>query len=266
MNVVKIYGGLGNQFFQYAFGETMIEQQGCTVGYEMGFFSRPQEPPRPYCLDKFKIRNIAQSFFLPNNEMVHEKAEKYYVFDPSVLNKDNCNYYGYWQNVEYFKSILPRLQQEFKLKADYYTPELIVLKEEAILNESISLHIRRGDYISIKGHYNLQDDYYNQAIKILRDKGIQGKVFIFSDDIPWCKTQYIGSNYIFVDLNEWSSFELMRVCKHNIIANSTFSWWAAFLNPNPGKIVISPRIWRKNVEEQANVDRGELNVSNWIRI
>jgi hypothetical protein len=265
MNVVKIYGGLGNQFFQYAFGEALREK-GYEVEYEVGFFSRPQDPPRPYCLDKFEIREITQSAFIPGNTMIHERSEMYYVFDPSVLNKENCNYFGYWQNIQYFESLLPRLKREFRLKKEYYTSELIELKELAVLAPPISIHIRRGDYISIEGHHNLQMDYYEKAFDVLRGKRIGANVFVFSDDIPWCKTQFIGNHFIFIDLDECSSFELMRVCKHNIIANSTFSWWAAFLNPNPHKVVISPRVWRKDVEEQENIDRGELNVIDWVRI
>jgi hypothetical protein len=260
MNVIKIFGGLGNQFFQYAFGETMRDK-GKDVTYEMSFYDRPQDPPRPYCLDKFKTRDIVRTKFLTGNATVHEKADMYYKFDPSIMERDHCNFFGYWQNLGYFESILPRLRKEFKLKKEFYTPEFNELVKEIDSVNSISLHIRRGDYIAINGHYNLQLDYYDEALSKFKPSG---GIFIFSDDIPWCKEHI--KDAIYIDLNEYLSFELMRRCKHNIIANSTFSWWAAFLNENPDKIVVSPNRWRKSDQEQSQVDAGVLLINDWIRI
>jgi hypothetical protein len=263
MNVIKIYGGLGNQFFQYAFGK-MMEKNGISVSYETSFFSKSQDPPRPYCLDRFNTKDIIESNFIPENIKIHENADLYYGSDLSLLRKDHCNFFGYWQNIAYYKDIFPELKKEFTLKSDFYTKEYIKLREQIIGSESMAVHIRRTDYITINGHYNLSMEYYNQALEIIKEKH-NCFLFVFSDDIQWCKDHFHGA-VIFVDLNEWLSFELMRLCTHKIIANSTYSWWAAKLHAWTTGMIVAPIKWRENIIEQERLDKGEFIPTNWIRI
>ena len=261
MNVIKLYGGLGNQFYQYAFGRTM-EKLGKQVAFEVSFYQKQQNPPRPFGLNKFRIKSFETSSFIPNNTMIHEPQKLFYSGDKKFLELDNVNMFGYWQNNMYFETIFPELVEEFRLKKEYYTAPFLEVKEWIMASEdSISIHVRRGDYIAINGHHNLSIEYYHEALKRVPD----GRFFIFSDDIPWCQQNFTG-NVVFVDLNEYLSFELMRLCKHNIIANSTFSWWAATLNPNPNKIVVAPIKWRESEEEQTNLNNSKTVPDNWIRL
>jgi hypothetical protein len=91
----------------------------------------------------------------------------------------------------------------------------------------------------------------------------KGQVYVFSDDIPWCRANF-PKNFIFVDIIDYLAFDLMRVCKHHIIANSTFSWWAAYLNDNPDKVVISPKKWRKDLNDPSTCDPMFINPTGWI--
>jgi hypothetical protein len=186
---------------------------------------------------------------------------------PELLTQESINVYGYWQDLRYYGAIFPRLQEEFKVKEQYYTEEFLKAREAVIGSNSASIHVRRGDYIMISGHIVLSFAYYMEALSLLPDVE---ELFIFSDDIEWCKEkfkpEYINKKITFVDMEEYLCLELMSLCKHNIIANSTFSWWAAMLNTNPQQKVIAPIIWRMNPIEQAKMIDGTFVPTNWIRI
>jgi len=243
MNVIKLYGGLGNQMFQYAFGRTM-EFNGIQVKYDLSWFydhSRQVHPkkwdkfPRPYRLDKFNT-NVKEGSILNQNSIKERRV------DLNLLKIDGCTFQGYWSSFKYSEAILDVLRHDFTLKDTSYTEEFIRLKKIITSTNSVSLHVRRGDYIGRNGFQILPLKYYFEALL-----KVKGDLFIFSDDIPWCK-QYFKEDYFsrkitFIDLEDYLSFELMKFCKHNIIANSTFSRWAAYLNNNPEKIVIAPSGW-----------------------
>jgi hypothetical protein len=259
MNVIKVYGGLGNQLFQYAFGKAQM-LNGLDVRFDTSWYMTSQEPPRPYCLDKF-YTNVPESGFKGSNRMINE-VKLNYVNDPEMLKMDKCNFYGYWQHPGYYTEVMSKLKDEFRVKKEFYTDEYVKLKEKIICNDSVSMHVRRGDYISINGHHLLTKDYYSKVISMLRDKG---DVYVFSDDIPWCKTQF--RNVTFIELGiEYLEFELMRLCKHNGISNSTFSWWAATLNDNPDKVIITPKKWRVKESEQAKMDERLFLPVNWVQL
>jgi hypothetical protein len=263
MNVIKIYGGLGNQFFQYAFGRAM-EKNGIDVAYQTEFFNHRQALPRPYCLDKFHTKDIKKSEFIKGNMVIHENSDLYYDCSPSLLTAKDCNFYGYWQNVGYYEDIFPELKKEFILNSDYYSKEYAKFREMIIGSESTAVHIRRTDYVTVDGHHNLSMEYYHNAIDIISKKH-NHFLFIFSDDIEWCKENFNGA-VKFVDLNEWLSFDLMRFCKNKIIANSTYSWWAAKLHPWEDGIIVAPTRWRVNQVEQNRIDKGKFVPTNWIQL
>lgn len=258
MNVVKVCGGLGNQLFQYAFGRAQMEN-GLDVGFNINWYGRSKNTNRPYILDKFNIK-VKMSDFLPQKNIL----EKYVKYNPNMTNVTSFNFHGYWQDPRYFKHILPILKEEFKLKKEFYTKEFLEWKE-IILNESasISIHVRRGDF---KDKINiLTKDYYRWAIYNTIESS--SNIFVFSDDIDWCIKNFIddtGWECQFIHLNEYLDFELMRLCKHNIIANSTFSWWAAMLNDNPNKIVVAPKEWRLTEEQQNEMCLEFLHPEGWL--
>lgn len=254
MNVVKVYGGLGNQLFQYAFGRTQMEN-GLDVGFNINWYNRNKNVNRPYVLDKFNT-NVKTSDFLPQKDVL----EKNIKYNPNLTNITSFNFYGYWQDPRYFSHIFSTLRTELKLKEEFYTIEFLRWKE-IITNweDSVSVHIRRGDFL---GKVNILSlNYYISALQFC---GEISKVFIFSDDINWCKMHFKNVRNHFVHLNEYLDFELMKICKHNIIANSTFSWWAATLNDNPNKIVIAPRQWRLTEESQKEMSSYFLHPEGWI--
>jgi hypothetical protein len=234
MNVIRLAGGLGNQVFQYAFGRSMM-QNGIEVKFNHRWFDKRTNINRPYVLDKFKVE-INRSHI--EGKVIHEGNS----CDVSLLKKDGYTFAGYWQYYPYYKDIVPILRQEICVKEKFYTEKFLRLKEEIMDSNSVSLHVRRGDYVYQKGFHDLPVNYYLRALS-----SIKGDVYIFSDDIPWCRERFkeelLGRKITFVDMEDYLSFELMKFCHNNITANSTFSYWAALLNDNPDKIVISPNKW-----------------------
>lgn len=259
MNVIKLYGGLGNQMFQYAFGLVM-QNNGITVSFETSFFHKDQNPPRPYALDKYGIEIKISKFV--SQLIVHEKG-----YMPELLTMDGVNLFGYWQYLDYYKTIWDQIRKTFQVSEQYYTEEYLKLKERITKVESLSIHVRRGDYVSINGHIILPFSYYMMAVRLIPEVK---EIFVFSDDILWCKEkfkeEYFGKPITFVDVEEYLAMELMRLCKNNIIANSTFSWWAAMLTSNTFQKVVAPKIWRVNPVEQAKMEDGSFIPTNWIRI
>lgn len=261
MNTIIMKGGLGNQLFQYAFGRAQIFN-GIDVVYNLSWYKKLNDPPRPYWLDKFCIVPIKVDHIpyrrLKKRNYIHERG-----FNQNLLKKDNCIFNGYWQYYLYYENILPILKKEFQVKKEFYTKEFLNLKEKIVDSDSVSIHVRRGDYINKKGKEFgcLPFRYYYQAIT----KIVKGDLFVFSDDISWCKKHFKQDYFLgeitFVHLEGYLDFELIRLCKYNIIANSSFSWLAAYLNDNPKKIVICPIHWLN--EKFVDKDRYP---KDWIKI
>ena len=252
MNVIKLYGGLGNQMFQYALGKTM-ETFGIPVAYEISFFNRHQDPPRPLRINKFRT-NLQISPFLQQT-MIHETD--YYNFDPFIFTMKNTNFFGYWQHLKYIEQVLPALKAEYRLLPGVHTDEYTNYKEQIISRESVALHVRRGDYVKINGHVVEPMEYYQKALL-----KVQGQLFVFSDDITWCRENF--KDAIFVDIDDYLAFDLFRICKHKILANSTFSLWAAILKDDG--IIINPSQWRENLEEQTKLRNSGLIKDTWLTI
>lgn len=257
MNVVRLCGGLGNQLFQYAFGKAQ-KQLGITVTYDTIWYSKSHTPPRPLLLNKFNtdlegprpiqyVRTITEEGFRPKK-----------IFDLGF------KYVGYWQSPIYHKNIYSILQNEFKVKEQFYTPEYLELKRKVTQSNSVSLHVRRGDYLDKGNQYVLPLEYYHKALKILTNLKGEYSIYIFSDDIPWCRKHF--SNASFVQLEDYLELELMSHCKHNIIAKSTFSWWGAYLNENANKAVIAPKRWVTRMVDQELIDKKGLILDSWIKI
>lgn len=255
MNVIKLYGGLGNQLFQYALGKAQM-QNGIDVRFDVSWFNKPDNAYRPYCLNKFNI-DLKVSPFVKQPELNEVRLK--YQYNPDYVKMDGYNFYGYWQHPAYFQSVLPELKKEFTVKKQEYTQEYLVWLEMIINSDSVSLHVRRGDYIQINGHHLLTLDYYKEALHRVTGR----EFFVFSDDIPWCQQYFQGSAFNFVILPEYLCFELMSLCKHHIIANSTFSWWAAYLGYWKGKTVIAPDQWRLDKKGQAYVSKDILRPEGW---
>lgn len=185
----------------------------------------------------------------------------------------NCYITGHWLSEKYFKNFESRIRQDYTFKLNLEGENKLFADDISNTN-SISLHVRRGDYVSDKKtlatHGICSPDYYHCAINNIADDISNPKFFIFSDDISWVK-ENIKINYKckYVDINHgdqaYNDMRLMSLCKHNIIANSTFSWWGGWLNNNPRKIVVAPKKWYSNHSSILDYSRfmGDLIPSGW---
>lgn len=229
MNVIRLMGGLGNQLFQYAFGKAHKRD---SVAYDISNFRKGGH--RFYMLDKFNV-NLTFSPFV-NKSTVTDSISRP-KFDMDFLSMKNKNYFGYWQYIEYFQHLLPILKEEVTVRKEFYTKEFLELREK--VTDKIAVHVRRDDYLTSNTIDNLSFAYYYEAIE-----KTEGDLYVFSDDIPWCKSvfteKYFNRKITFVQLPYYLDFELMKLCPKKITANSTFSWWASILG---GGQVITPNIW-----------------------
>ena len=201
---------------------------------------------RQLYLDSFSIPKIKFCKKMPYNIKIYE--EKCFSFDKEYLNlTDNTCMKGFWQSEKYFFPEREDILRLFKLKTPVNIP--IEIMEN---NNTVSIHIRRGDYILDKSNSNigvLDIDYYENAIEIINRKIIDPFFVLFSDSPEWCEKNFIplikDRKYLFIKSKSkndtLSDFYSMSKCKHHIVANSSYSWWAAWLNKNPEKIVIAPK-------------------------
>jgi hypothetical protein len=276
MNRVSIYGGLGNQMFQYALCASLNKKGKKTRILFSNFFyynhhngfnlCRAFKIKLPFPLNLLNFLLLNCGFIYKNRFAVSllrrlikqyqrthyiiYKEKKEFVYDAEVFNQESKLFVGIWQGEEYFKDINDYLLHEFsfRIPKDRKNRELI----ESIKNSnSVSIHIRRGDYLNsewekilgvIKG-----TNYYINSISYINKRIENPHFFIFSDDIQWAKDNLELTRCTYVDHNKgadsYIDMYLTSLCKHNIIANSTFSWWGAWLNQNQGKIVIMPERW-----------------------
>ncbi len=199
-------------------------------------------------------------------------SERQFNFDSNIFRKAKRNTYlkGYWQTEKYFSDIRKILLSDFSIRNPLEGRNLQLANQIEYVN-SVSVHIRRGDYVTDAKTNNYHGlcglDYYTKAIEYISKRVKDPVLFVFSDDIPWAKDNLNSSFEIcFVDANNedtaYEDMRLMSLCKHNIIANSSFSWWGAWLNKNTKKIVLAPDRWFRDT----SIDTADLIPSTWIRM
>ena len=274
MIVCRLWGGLGNQLFQYAFAYTVAKNTGQNLMLDVSFFEK--QTLRGYKLNQFNIKEneiidideipkriismknkginklirIFPDFFLqvyPQWWYLKETRYKYKHVNYDRLKKHNVYLDGYWQCEKYFAELREDLIEQFQLTKDL-SNQAKAIKNRINTTKSVSVHIRRGDYTKIRYSrhlYLLEKEYFYKALDEINQIVNNPTIFFFSDDIEWVKKEFgINSQYEFIQLTgenaDLEEFTLMRQCNHNIISNSTFSWWAAWLNTNSNKIIISP--------------------------
>lgn len=242
LNYLGRMGQLGNQMFQYAAIKGIAKNRGFSFTIPQHTESIRDALGNTLRIEIFDVFNITpdSTGFLMANSLYSEEG---FHFDEKVYNEcpDGVCLYGYFQSEKYFKNVESEIRKEFIFKQDYYDAceEL-----KPMLNNPIALHIRRGDFLINSGnHHNLDLSYYKNA---LREFDSDRQVIIFSDDAKWCKEQELFSDDRFLVSETGNSFVdlcLMTLCSDYIIANSTFSWWGAWLSQNQNKIVIYPNKW-----------------------
>ena len=248
MIIVKLIGGLGNQLFQYAMARRIAYVNKVHLKLDISSFQN-------YRLHKYSMSHfsIIEDFSSAEEiNRVKKVYEKSFSFNPNFLQiADNVYLEGYWQSEKYFKDIEDIIRKEYTLKdrVNSITKKISLIVKN---KNSISIHVRRKDYILNKQTYKFHgvcsQEYYANAIKKIANMISNPYFFIFSDDKPWTKKHLkIDLPHTFVTHNgpdkNYEDLKLMSLCKHHIIANSTFSWWGAWLSMNKNKIVIAPKKW-----------------------
>lgn len=292
MIVVQLIGGLGNQMFQYALGRKLAVQHNTELFLDPS--NLETDLLRSYSLDAYPIKaeliseKIRGVFFRQNQKLLTKIAYKVQtIFRPTIIYYEphfsvdkhvfslsgNIYLSGYWQSEKYFSEIATLIRKEFT----YSDPVSESFKKYSTLIDqsmAVSLHIRRGDYVldskvqTIHGTCDL--DYYYKAVDHLSRFFPDLQLFVFSDDPKWVSQNLSFSNEIKVhivsgsELTEHEDLALMTRCKHHIIANSSFSWWGAWLNDYPQKKVIAPKRWF--ADEERNAQTKDLKPAAWTEL
>ena len=289
MIVMRLKGGLGNQLFQYALGRYLSHTKNTTL--ELDTASYHIDRLRVYRLDSFEIVATASDrlpFFSTEGRARHLNKviqavkglfsrpfqiirERHFSFDPSVFDcSDQAYLDGFWQSEQYFAPIADVIRHDLRLK-NPLPPVLQELSSQIQGTNAVAVHVRRGDYVSnpitTAYHGVCSAQWYEDAAKHMMQKVVNPTFFVFSDDYEWVRENiHFDAPTVFIppspDGQECNDMHVMSLCQHNIIANSSFSWWGAWLNANPNKIVISPKQWFA----AGNHDTKDLIPHSWIRL
>lgn len=251
-------GGLGNMLFQISTAYATAIRDNKMFVCDITDMVVPHKSFFDYKSNIF--RNINMSDNLPH--MV-QYCETDFKFSEIPSTSDDLKIIGYFQSEKYFVNYRDEILNLFKI-SDEMLSEFKSSYSDILDSESCSIHVRRGDYLSLTDHHPVQPiEYYKKAVDIIG----QDKLYaIFSDDIQWCIDNFgFIKKKQFFNLNcDYEELYLMSMCKDNIIANSTFSWWAAWLNTHHNKIVVAPNQWFGN--KNSNLNTCDLYCDKWIRI
>lgn len=293
MIIVEVIGGLGNQMFQYAAGRALsvklnkslkvdasgFENYHLHNGFELQrIFSEGIELSSKEDLDLVlgfrankiikKVMTGGRAVNFRGSKLIVEPYSNYWKGIETISG--NSYLCGYWQSEKYFKSIESVIRNDFKFKLPLSGKNTEIASEIAD-NISISVHIRRGDYVLNKKNLQIHGvcslSYYKKAMEYFSDVFKKPIFFVFSDDISWAMENFPKSNsFRFINHNKgvenYNDMRLMSMCKHHIIANSSFSWWGAWLNAESEKIVFAPKSWyASNLNSVV-----DLLPDSWIKI
>ncbi|MBL7743837.1 MAG: alpha-1,2-fucosyltransferase [Chitinophagaceae bacterium] len=284
MIIARLQGGLGNQLFQYAATKALAEKLSVPFKFD-AITSLQKDKQRKIALHDFQAsfelaakNEIKKFVFFPSlyrhspsffaNFGKHIYREPHFHFDQYFFRlTDPVFLDGFWQSPLYFKDIEDIIRQDFLIKENLIK-NVKELGKELENRNSVAVHVRRGDFLTPKAsmyHGVMDEGYYEKAITLIKEKQQEVSVYYFSDDTDWVK-RHLQPHYAgFVSpytLTAIEDFYLMTRCRHNIIANSSFSWWTAWLNNHPGKMVVAPKKWL--AKDQINT--GDLIPSNWFCI
>ena len=255
MIIVKIVGGLGNQMYGYALYRTLLAR-GRNAKMELSFWDHQNSPiidKRKYLLSE--VFNVVErtpskaEYFMMRAarklKLVKTYRDNEQKFQPEILNIKHGFVYGYWQSFKYCAEIEDTIRKEFTFRKPLTGRSAEVIDEIRSCN-SVSISFRRGDYVKLG--CTLPMEYYTNAIRYIQERVPDAKFFCTSDDIDYCKNTLGGGGITFIDWSngddQYFDMQVIASCKHNILANSTFCLWGAWLNPNPHKIVIRPSKWQ----------------------
>lgn len=296
MIVIKLISGLGNQLFQYAVARQLSLTHNVPLKLDTSFFGSQDlrsfklhqyaigaevatQAEVASLLDVYSSRSLSAKLYrraesyLPKQYHRYFKETEWWVYEPALMQvKDRAYLDGYWQHHRYFANLYPRVLEELTVREAYTGSALAWLHELQSQPAAVSVHIRRGDYLTDKAAFSLMGilplEYYHQAIAYISQRVPAACFYFFSDDLDWVKDNLRPaqpSRYVEIagGAKDYVELDLMSKCKHNIIANSSFSWWGAFLNRNTDKIVVAPHKWV--VPEDTN-NKIKLQFPSWVKL
>lgn len=292
MIISHLIGGLGNQMFQYASGKALAMEKNTNLKLDISDFKN-------YKLHNgFELNSVFESNFeiasvQDVNKLLGLQSQSLYkkiiarphfkfLRKSNFIVEPNLNYFegikyakrnsylqGYWQSEKYFKKYSNEIKSDFKFTSNLNSQNIELIKKFSTVN-SVSIHIRRGDYLSNKRAYAFHGvcslKYYTDAINYISNQISSPIFYIFSDDINWAiqnlkikfPSFYISHNHGHDSFND---MRLISHCKHHIIANSSFSWWGAWLGNNQSKIVIAPKLWFNR-----SIQPNDLIPEDWVKL
>ena len=289
MNIVQIHSGLGNQMFQYAFYLALKHRRPDTKIDASVYQHRPSHngyeleriftihPDHATTADRDQLADVSKDLFSVIRRALgwkkHTTGQVVLEPDPAkgwcpeMLHVENSYLLGYWQSEHYFEEVADQVRQAFHFRLPL-PPADEALAQQIQSTRSVSVHVRRGDYLKKRRveDYNVcSENYYRRAIKAIQAQVKQPVFYVFSDDPDWCKAQaFFPSDTIFVSGHEgpdaYLDMQLMSLCRHHIIANSSFSWWGAWLGQDQDTVTIAPNTWFRNRP------RPDILPSNWMTI
>jgi hypothetical protein len=289
MIAVRLMGGLGNQLFQYALGRSLAARLDTSLAFDRGWFdeARPaSHPNRRYELDGLPLTDRLLRFseqqiavleaprrlipigwkVRPRLQVIREGSP---TFDADILDSPDASLLvGYWQSEKYFADVADELRDSFASRPR--RPPLEMHAERVRATRTIGIHVRRGDYVAVAEtadiHGVLTTEYYDAAVAYIAEYANVEQVVVVSDDPAWARAHLsfpLPTWHASLDLqNTRDEFDLLSACDHQVIANSSFSWWAAWLNSNPSKIVVAPRTWYRD----PSIDTSDLVPASWPRL
>lgn len=291
MIVTKLMGGLGNQLFQYAAARALSLKYNTNCFIDTSFLDADPKnayTKRNYELDYFNISatkcptDVLNKIAKQTSDAFIDKLTRKFGFQKEVtiynenghqfnseFNKLPNDLYlnGFWQSEQYFKKFEEQIRKELTIKEEFLkgTESYTQLIQE---QNTVSLHVRRGDYVNLKSandfHGMCSISYYKKALEYINTLHSNLQVFIFSDDLDWCKTNLsIANKHTYVETqSDIQDLYLMQQCHQHIIANSSFSWWGAWLNNKQSKTVIAPNQWFSDVI----INTSDIIPTNWVTL
>lgn len=296
MMIVRLIGGLGNQLFQYAVAKHLSMRNNIPLKIDVSCFA--QLEGREYKLNHYQITDPVASqaevdnfvkyydsntLFArlyrklqnrkPKYKRAYYKEGGYWQYEPALMKITRPVFLeGFWQHHRYFQEIDPQVLNFFTLKPEYLPRDFPLLRKIQQNKGAVSLHIRRGDYVSDSNNLRffgiMPLEYYHKAVAYINERVSNPIYYVFSDDLDWVRSELkLEAPMVFVDIDggtrDYLELYAMSQCRHHIIANSSFSWWGAYLNKNADKIVIAPQKWV--AVEELN-ERIEIQMPSWIKM
>ncbi|WP_120500670.1 alpha-1,2-fucosyltransferase [Roseovarius sp. EL26] len=282
MIISRLLGGAGNQLFQYTAGRALADHLGCDLALDSRYIAGSED--RGNCFAHFSGARITPVSALPPAK--HDGFLRYGLwrkfgkdpkfcreqelgFNPEFFDLGDKSYlHGYWQSPRYFGDSAEAFRKDLQFTTQLDTANVAMAEQIKAAKIPVSVHVRRGDYMASGSFQACTEEYYVAALAALSKMlGKDLTCFVFSNDPVWAaENMNLGFERVIVDLNDETrghfDMQLMSLCAHHVIANSTFSWWGAWLNPDPDKLVAAPKNWFSK-EKLSNPD---ICPDNWIRI